>query len=130
MWRRLSIENYCQLTSHALKQLGIFESETQKFLTKGDFSPYVEELGQKFLAQLQSHELDLVSCLATFELALIDVQNGIRESTTISWNYDPYIVLNAVLDGKNLRALQPSGEYETRVDRKLPRLFEVSQANC
>ena len=127
-WRRLSIESYCQLTSRALQQLGIFEKETDEFLFKRDVSPYAEELGHKFLTRLQSHELDLISSLAKFERALIEVQSGTRERATVNWNYDPYAVLGAVLEGNHLSALQPGVEYVTRIDKTLPRLFEASLA--
>ena len=51
-WRQLGIERRCRLTASGLHQLGLFEEETVRFISKGEFSPYVEELGSQFLSGL------------------------------------------------------------------------------
>lgn len=124
-WRELSIENYCRLTSSALKQLGMFHNEVQRFIAQHGFSPYVEELGQAFLVALETHEVKLVACLAEFERALIDVQQGTRDKITVRWRHDPYAVLAAIMEGRDLSRLQPVGVYETYVAKNIPGMFKV-----
>ena len=124
-WRQLSLERYCQLTSAALKQLGIFDRETERLVARWNFSPYIEELAQEFLASLQDHELEVVGCVAKFEAALINVKQGLVNKVTVKWHHEPYAVLGAVTEGSGLDAIAPTGLYETVVSRDLPRLFEV-----
>jgi hypothetical protein len=126
-WRQLSLERYCRLTSAALKQLGIFDIETQRFITRWDFSPYIEEVSQQFLEYLQTHTLALVASLASFEDALIKVTRGSHASTIIKWQHDPYAVLDAVTTGSDLHLVQATGDYETQIAADLPGLFVVTQ---
>ena len=126
-WRQLSLERYCKLTSAALKQFGIFDIETQRFIAQWRFSPYVEELAQEFLAVLTNHELEIIACLARFETALINITQGSNEAITVKWHHAPYAVLNAVTTGADLHAIKPTGYYETLVSRELPGLFKVVQ---
>jgi hypothetical protein len=129
-WRKLSIEHYCQLTSSALKQLGLFHKEVHRFVTQHGFSPYVEELGQAFLAALETHEVELIARLAEFERALIDVQQGTREKVTVRWRHDPYAVLAAIMEGRDLITLQSVGEYETHIAKNIPGMFKVIAKNA
>ena len=128
-WRQLCIERYCQLTSAALKQLGIFEIETERMVNQWEFSSYIEELGHQFLVKMQNHELELVACLAKFESALINVKQGIVDSVTVEWQHAPYAVLSRVVTGSGLHTIKPTGYYETLVSRDLPGLFKVLQIN-
>jgi hypothetical protein len=125
-WRQLSLERYCRLTTAALKQLGIFDVETQRFITHWDFSPYVEEVSQQFLEDLKSHKLALVASLANFESALIRVTQGSSAVTIIKWQHDPYAVLDAVTTGSGLHLIKATGNYETQVSADLPGLFIVT----
>lgn len=129
-WRQLSIENYCRLTARALKLLGIFHDETHQFVAAHGFSPYVEELGQDFLAALERHEIKWLASLARFERALIDVQHGTRDKVTVRWRHDPYAVLGRVIEGSALSTLQPGGQYETYIAKDLPGLFNVTKVEC
>lgn len=126
-WRQLSLERYCKLTSVALKQFGIFDIETQRFIAQWRFSPYVEELAQEFLAVLTNHELEIIACLARFETALINVTQGSDEIITVKWHHAPYEVLNAVTTGADINKIKPTGNYVTLVSRELPGLFKVCQ---
>jgi hypothetical protein len=126
-WRRLSIEHYCRLTSSALKQLGLFQAETQSYVAHHDFSPYAEELGNDFLAALETHSHELIASLAGFERALIDIQQGTREQATMRWRHDPYAVLDAVMKGSGLSVLQPVGLYEVHVEKDVDGLFRVNE---
>jgi len=127
-WRRLSIEHYCRLTSSALKQLGLFQTETQRFVATHDFSPYIEELGNAFLAALETHGHELIASLAAFERALIDVQQGTRNEVTMRWRYDPYAVLDAVMKGTGLSMLRPISLYEVHVAKDIDGLFRVNES--
>ncbi len=126
-WRRLSIEHYCHLTSSALKQLGLFQSEIQTFIASHDFSPYAEELGNDFLMALETHNQELIASLARFERAVIDIQQGTREHVTMKWRYNPYAVLDAVIKGSGLLALQPVSLYEVHVGKDIDGLFRVQE---
>jgi hypothetical protein len=124
-WRRLSIEHYCRLTSGALKQLGLFSVETRNFPASGDFSSYAEEFGNDFLAALEMHNHELVASVAGFERALIDIQQGTRDQVTLQWRHDPYAVLDAIMKGSGLSALQPVNLYEIHVGKDVDGLFQV-----
>ena len=124
-WRRLSIEHYCRLTSGALKQLGLFSDETRNFLASHNFSPYAEELGNDFLTALETHNHELVASVAGFERALIGIQQGTRDQVTLQWRHDPYAVLDAIMKGSGLSALQPVNLYEIQVGKDIDGLFQV-----
>ena len=124
-WRRLSIEHYCQLTSSALKQLGLFQAETRNFVAHHAFSPYAEELGDDFLAALETHDHELIASLSRFERALIDVQQGTRDQVTMTWRHEPYAVLDAVMRGSGLSQLRPVGLYQVHLGQDVQGLFRV-----
>jgi hypothetical protein len=124
-WRSLRIENYCRLTAAALKQLGVFSSRVGSFLDSRVVSPYAEELGSDFLAEIETHSDDFIAAIAEFERALIDVQQGLRDTVTLQWRHDPYAVLDAIMTGSGLSHVREDGRYEIRVARDMDGLFQV-----
>lgn len=124
-WRQLSLERRCVLTSSALKQLGIFEAETRRFVDRWRFSPFVEELAEEFLTSLADHEIAVVASLARFERALIKVKLGAVGTVSIGWRHNPYAVFDALLNGGTLRGIKSEGRFTTVVSANLPGLFEV-----
>ena len=125
-WRMLSIENYCRLTAGVLKQFDLFQQETEMFVKKHGFSPYIEELGHSFLVAMEQHELKLLAEVAAFERAMIDVQQGTREEATVRWYYNPYEVLAAIFEGTGLAELERGQAYSIYIAQHLQELFQVT----
>lgn len=127
-WRMLSIENYCQLTAAALKQLDLFREATAEFVRIHGFSPYVEELGRAFLLAMEEHSIEVLATVAAFERAMIEVQQGVRDDVSVTWRGNPYEVLDALMAGSGLADFECGEEvYAVRIARDLPEVFEVTR---
>ena len=116
-WRKIQIEPYCVLTSNYLKSDGRFEREIQDFISKKDFSLFREEVGLQFLDYVISRHLDSLSqSLAEFELAILKSKLGEHVKCTISWDYEPYSIISALLHNTLTAADLSGGKYEVLVD--------------
>ena len=118
-WRAHALERYCVLSAAWLKRQGRFESEIQRFITAGEFSPDIALAGQHFLRQL-AHDGDaIVQALARFEIALHETRYEPTESRTVDWPCDPRPVLAEILDGQAAAPCEPM-PHRVTVSRALP----------
>jgi hypothetical protein len=119
-WRAFDVTRFCVLTSTLLRQAGLFDEAFDAFVRKGRVSPFVETAGASFLEEMSTHPDSLVRSVARFELALVRIKAGDRGDHVIEWEYDPEIVLNAVLNGRSFDRQAIGGSYRTLVsERKL-----------
>ena len=124
-WRALGLERSCALTAAALKQQGIFESTVALFIREHRISPYVDELSRDFLDVTSGHDNDVISSVAQFERALLQVKRGDANSFVIAWRHDPVTVLNGLLNEMPIDEQPSEGLYETLVSRDVEGLFRV-----
>ena len=124
-WRQMSLERACVLTSRALKAFGLFEAETETFVNRYRFSPFIELLSDEFLEWLSGHRVELLATVACFERALIRSKRGSSEPVSIQWGHNPYVVFDALLNGGDLSEIAQEGNYTTVVSPDLPGGFRV-----
>jgi hypothetical protein len=124
-WRAFAIERYCTLTASLLKRLGVFDQAVQKFSRNRKTSRFIGRLATDFLDEMRCHEKDLVSSVAQFELALIQVKHGDDGEHLVNWRHNPNSVLHSLLHGTPLGETIDNGHYQTIVSNKEPELFRV-----
>jgi hypothetical protein len=120
-WQRFRLNRNCRLTTALLCARGTYE----EVLGATDCnSPYIEELSGAFLSAACADGDPLVASVASFERALLRVDDA---EETIAWPCDPYTVLGALLQGAEIPevAEQP---HQTVVSKRIPGLFRVSAA--
>ncbi len=130
-WRKTQVENYCRLTSNLLKATDNFESHLSAFFGKRNYSSFREEVGQQFLEYIISEEKDpIISPVAAFELAIIQLSSGINIESKIIWYYEPYAIINALLKNTFTTACLQKGSYVTGVCyKRRNELFTVVDLN-
>jgi hypothetical protein len=126
-WRAFQVERYCVLTAAVLKRREVFDAAISDFVRTHQFSPFIETLGQAFLAAMSTHPDPLVASVASFELALVRVKQGDRATYVVDWDVEPYAVLDELLTGRRAADVETAGRYRTITSTQLPRLFEVVQ---
>lgn len=101
-WRALGLESFCVLTSELLKRTGRFDAVLDRFVTSEKFSPFIEEAGMQFLRFVASDDDELVSVLATTEMALHATRTDLDKELTVGWPCDPEPILAALLDRRQV----------------------------
>lgn len=124
-WRAFLLEQYCRLTARALKERQCFEETVDAFTRARKLPPFVEELGEEFLREMQYHPDNLLASVAQFEYALLCVKRGSEISYVVHWDYEPYGILHCLMQGLSLAAAQIPGHYQTVVSRHIPGHFQV-----
>lgn len=124
-WRAYGLQRYCPLTSTLLKRRQLFDDAVRLFISKCDISPFIEKLGPTFLEEMSDYEDSLVASMAQFELALIKVKKGDPSEYLVAWQYEPYTLLNALLNDSPLDLESAAGQYQTIISHDLPQTFQV-----
>jgi len=110
-----------------LKATGNLGEEIEVFLKEKNYSPFREEVGIQFLEFIvANHSPGLPAAIAFFELALIKIKLGYQIETTVEWKYEPYSIIDALLnDGFSDETLQ-QGNYLITISNRLEApYFEV-----
>lgn len=126
-WRKIQTEQYCVLTTTLLKITGKFEKQLTTFIAEKQFSVFRDEVGIQFLEYIISKNLDsLTQSVSEFELALVKLKLGENIESLIPWEYEPYAVIQALLQKTlNFHELN-RGSYEVTVSSKnMQELFSV-----
>lgn len=126
-WRTFSVQRACPLTSRLLVRQGRLDEVVAEFVARHSISPYIEDLAGAFVGSLRSDENALVSAVASFEAALIQVKRGDRGRHVAEWPTEPYPVLAALLGDAPLPTSTGEGAW-TLVSHELPQRFEVHAA--
>lgn len=126
-WKSYRIERFCPLTSELLKQLNLFDKETEQFEPKEINYHYIENVGMAFLSYMCDNELPLISSLSQFEYALIKVKRGDDKGYIVHWDQDPIPVINSLVSQTPLPLPQKKHDrhYKIHVSRNLPETFMV-----
>lgn len=125
-WRCFQIENYCPLTSSWLKRRGVFEVWVEQYYQNTNVPPYIELAGISFLGYVQFHITDPATwSIAAFEQAIIQVKRGDLREHSISWDRDPYSVLNSLLHNIPYEETCHEKQYKVIVSHTIPDLFSV-----
>lgn len=124
-WRAYGLERYCPLTSAVLKRHELFDETVSTFTREQRISPFIEKLGTTFLEEMSGHEHSLIASVAQFELALIKVKQRDAAEYVVDWEYEPYTVLNSLINNLPLDEENTEDSYRTIVSGELPKLFLV-----
>jgi hypothetical protein len=125
LWRVYVLERTCPLTFALLKQRRLLQDTLGDFISRHNISPLRETQGPAFLETLIGHPDDLVTSVAQFELALMQVRQGDLHSHAVSWNVEPLTVLTSLAKDIPLDDSVPSGGYRILVSHDLPGLFRI-----
>lgn len=126
-WRCFQIESYCPLTSGWLKRRGVFEIWVQQYYQNTNVPPYIELAGISFLGYVQFHITDPVTySIAAFEQAIIQVKRGDLREHSISWDCDPYAILDSLLHKVPYERETAEQRYKVTVAHGIPGLFSVT----
>lgn len=128
LWRVWVLERTCVLTFTLLKQRNLLKQELDAFISQHNISPFRETQGPDFLEALSSHNDPLVASVAQFEAALLKVKQGDPDSYVVRWTVEPHTILNNLarnipIDEESI----PDGDYQIRISRDLPFLFEIDR---
>lgn len=124
-WKSYRIERFCPLTSQLLKQLNLFDNETEKFEPKGINHHYIENVGMAFLSHLCNSKVPLISSVSQFEYALIKVKMGDDKGYIVYWNQDPIQVINSLVAQTPLAQKKRDRCFKIHLSRDLPETFMV-----
>lgn len=125
-WRTVQIEKYCVLTSNYLKKKQCFDEEVRQFYLQTNVSPYIEVMAMQFYDYLLNTTTDdLLHSLAAFEKYLIKIKRGEVIEYEVQWQYEPYAILDMLLQNKDLKPEPFTGNYTTFMASYLEDHFEV-----
>lgn len=119
-WRRFQIESQCRYTSRLMKRLGCFEFEVANYFQSNPTSPYIEQLAPAFLKLMQDHTDLLLSCVAKFELACIELRGGKLSDRHIVWDRDPNLTMSALDAFTSLPARELHVQYFMEISAAIP----------
>ncbi len=128
-WRSMQIERYCLITANYLKLTSQFDAVIKAFYRTTNVSPYIELVGQSFLDYLQQSDDQLLITIANFEDKLKRVKKGDNGKYTIAWKYEPFSVLDFLINRKPLELESIKGNYLTVIDSALENQFVVVDLN-
>jgi hypothetical protein len=124
LWRVYVLERTCVLTVALLRQRQELTPLLQAFIRQRNISPFREYQPPAFLASLADHPDHLVISVSQFELALMKVREGDRDSHVVPWQVEPHGVLKCLAEDTPLDE-PPVGAYIARIRHDLPFLFEI-----
>lgn len=130
-WRCVTIEKYCVLTSRLLSMTGDFEKQIRAFYQQESISPFVEKASNQFLDYIMHQSTNpLWISVADFEDKLIRVRKGDELEYSIQWNYEPYSVVEKLLQNMPFNESQlTKGLFETRISNSIEDYFNVFTMN-
>jgi len=94
-WRLYQIKEQCRYTARLLRCLRRYEQTVKAFFEANTTSPYIEKLSRDFLTSLTVHPDALISAVATFELACLQIPLS-SQRWRIVWDREPTCVLLAL----------------------------------
>lgn len=115
-WRTIQIEQFCRLTAGLLKTRGEFDLQLSNFISEKDFSSFRDEIGLQFLDYIIYKKLDsLLQSVAEFELSIIQLKKGEPVQCCISWQFEPYSVIQGLLNDTLEMETLKKGNYEVSI---------------
>ncbi len=125
-WRKIQIENSCRLTANLLKSKNEFEIALSDFFNDVKYSAFREEIYIQFLQYITSKNADaLTVCVAEFELSLIQLKLNQHIQKFITWNYEPYQIINDLLKNVFTENTLIQGTYLVEISTENTELFTV-----
>lgn len=118
-WRVFRLAQNCGLTTAALRARGGYDEVFAAI--EPVTSPFIEELSRAFLDAAIALGNELITSVAAFERALLHDGDG---ETIVDWPCDPYAVLDRLLRGAPLPALEMI-PHRTLVSRTMPGRFRI-----
>jgi hypothetical protein len=125
-WRHLHITEFCTLTTAWLKYEKKLDQAVASFFYTQKYSPYRKEVGMQFLMFISTTGSGFIKTIADFELALIKVKSGMKVSLVQRWPFEPYYLLNRLLNSTVTNSSLVKGEYCVTLSSDFyPELFHV-----
>ena len=126
-WRKIQVQDDCLLTGTLLKKSGTFDYTLGQFIMER-FSIFKEEVGISFLDFIRRNQQAnvLLKSVSQFEYAVLRLKTGHSDDVVIPWPYEPFGVIESLLDNTyNENVLRP-GNFEIIVSESYgPELFRV-----
>lgn len=124
-WSGFAIEQWCPLTSAALRAADRFDSEIELFAADPALPAALVPLSTRFLDRCGADADPLVASVAQFEAAVRIATDGSTSiDVVIEWDRDPEVVLDALTSGDRPDGAR-AGYFRTRVSTALPELVEL-----
>ena len=130
LWRIYVLERTCALTINLLRQRDLLTETLSSFIARNNISPFRETQAPAFLGELIHHQDHLIASVAQFELALMKVRQGDPCSYMVTWNVDPYSILNSLAKGIPLDCEVIEGTYRVVISRNIPGQFQICPTFC
>jgi hypothetical protein len=124
-WRGFALEQWCPLTSAALRAAGRFDAELEDFCRDPALPAAFVPLSARFLERCAADADPLIRAVAQFEAALrAALADDLDGDVVIDWDHHPDTVIDALVScGDPAQARR--GRFRTRVSTALPELVEL-----
>jgi hypothetical protein len=119
-WQRFQIEWTCRYTSRLMKRLDCFEPYLESHFRENPNPPSIERISAQFLNSLQDHPDPLLRAVARLELVCIQSRIARARITTIYWDRNPNLVMDALDRFGDLPKPEPGIRYVLRLGATLP----------
>jgi len=121
-WRTYHVERTCFHTARLMNRLGLLGRAVAEFYSRAAASPFAEEVGRQFVAEMTGHSDPLVASMAQFEAALLKVREGSARRYGIEWDRNPNDVFRALEKGGELPESEGMPCYYIEVAADIPDL--------